>query len=635
MLVDTPEAFAHALSQLRALPKDEPICNDVETDGVQMWRREAPSRIVGIALCGLDSGDAYYFTFRHGEGPNLPIELMGELRDFLRGREQVFFNGMFDMTMLWFEGFELPTRIQEAQIAAHLANENEQDDNTGYALKKLARKYLGDTSADAEVELYEHLKERKLGRGKTAKGNMWRLPAALVARYACDDVLLTRELLKNRLAECKRWRVDGLYSEVCAYLLTLTKMHLRGVRLDVEELLRQQQQVGPRMAEALQRIVELSGNPNINVNSSKQLQTWLGVTSTAKQKLLDMLAVTPREDINKLLIYRQLSKANSAFFEPLLTARDSQDNIHPRFNVCRTVSGRLSSSDPNCQQMTRDNGSYSIRGCFVPRENCFFAEFDFNAQEPRICAALSGDPTMQNAFLKGQDFHLTVARQMYNRDDLTKKSKERDTAKTFGLSVLYGSGSYKAAVKLGLRHEKHADGSYEPHYENCWTMKDDRLQEVFCHEISPEYCSCQGKAWIQKFYDALPELQPYVKAAKAKAEQNKYLRLAVSGRVRRFVGPRGHTHKALNVLIQGTAAEITRRAIQAIDAEWPDPQGDQPHMLLTVHDSIVFEIPFGPNAHRYLQRIKTLMEKTTVLSVPQVAECKVGMNWSNMGEVHL
>jgi DNA polymerase-1 len=627
MLIDTPEKFHEALSAFsRALTPSEPIVTDLETDGLATWRAANPSRMVGISMTGLyGQSDSYYFTFRHAEGRNLPEELLQPLRDLLRDREQVFHNAQFDLAMLYKEGFQLPAKIQDTIVAASLVNENEGDEQ-GFGLKPLSVKYLGADADEEERVLGAELKARKL-RGK---GNMYKLPAALVEPYACQDVKLTRDLYWNRHKELNRWRLLPLFQEVNRYLLALTRMHLRGFMIDREEIARQRATIGPRIETARARLRELAGF-DINVNSSAQLQKWLGVTTTKKEYLYEVLASTPREDIQALLTYRGLTKLESMYFEPWCELADINDRLHASFSLTK-VTGRISAYSPNLQQVTKDrNTGVSVRRCLKPREGTFLVECDYSTVEPRIAAHFSQDPAMLEAFRKGEDFHTSTAKRVYRDSSILKDDKRRDRAKTIGLGILYGMGSFKAAKSCGLRHEPLPDGTWEYHHELAWTMVDGEIKKVACSEISREFCTCAGKEWVQKYYAALPELEPFARRLKEKAETYKYIRNPISGRVRRFVGKRSSPHKALNSLIQGTAADIMRKALVAVDEwiGWGNDE-DKPRLLLTVHDSILAEIPFGPNAEAHVREIKRLMEDTTTLSVPLTVDVKFGTSWGNM-----
>ncbi len=620
MLVSTREDFEIALAVLKNI--DGPLVIDTETTGLEMFAREAPARMVGIAVgSALAPGSDYYFAFRHEEGENLPIELLDPLRELFKGREWCCHNAAFDVKILHCDGFELPPKLTDTIVYSHLANENE----VSFALKALGVKYLG-VDADKEDEaLRLELKARKLG-----KGGICKLPAVTVAPYALADIDLTRRLRENRLSELVTWGLVDLAGEVNDFLLALIRMEIRGLVLDQGEVHRQLGSLGPKIVQYRNELFALAGR-EININSPKQLSDWLKVPSTAKPELEEILARDQRQDIRTLLDYRALFKAESTYFRPFLERVGTDGRVRMSYKIHGTVTGRLSGDG---QQLCRDQAgrAYSVRSCFVAPPGSFLLEADYSTIEPRIAAHYSKDPTMQAAFIEGKDFHTAVARSMYHKDNINKD--ERTSAKTLGLGVLYGMGAFKSAVKLGLRHQKLPGGGYEFHYENVWAMSPEgELQQYPCSAVNPEFCTHAGRGYIRKFYAGLPELEPCIKAVRSTAARNGYIRNPITGRCSRFEGHR-HPHLAFNSLIQQTAAEILRRALTRLDKHFQGCEG-APKMVLTVHDSIVFEVKYGPNAEAWVHLIKEFMETTTKLTVPVLVDFKVGLSLGNMGEIRV
>jgi DNA polymerase-1 len=623
MLVTNVEDFERALADLKMLTG--PIITDIEGTGLNPHKREDPARMCGIAVARVEEGPGYYFSYGHGDGPNLPRETLPALRDVMSKRTWIGHNiGGYDIPVLTFDGFEIPTNIEDTIIAAHLCFEGEES----FALKTLAVKYI-DPNADAsDKALRALLKERKLG-----KGDMWRLPASSVVDDALDDLKLPRQLRAKYLKELERWGLMRLYYEMNEFRLAMTRMELRGLQLDREEVQRQIASIGPRIEETKARIRELAGF-DINVNSPLQLKAWLGLPKTDKATLVEVMHRDQREDVRLLLEYRELFKAESTYFRPFLELCDERDRLHTSYKVHGTVTGRLSSSNPNLQNASRDQTgrAYSIRKCFTAPEGYFLAQFDYSAIEPRIAAHYSGDKVMKQAFFEGKDFHTAVARSMYKTQDINKE--QRTTAKTIGLGTLYGMGSYKAARKLGLRHEKLPDGTFAPCFHDVWCFQGDQLVQLPCHLADKEFCTHAGKGFRQKFYEGVPELEPFLKSVIAKAQQHGYVRNPLSGRVRRFVGPRARPYSAPNALIQSTAAEILRKAFVALDRIFPGHPGT-PRAVLTVHDSLAWEIPYGPDALEHLRKIKHVMETTTKLSVPVVVDVEIGTSLGNLAKIEI
>lgn len=623
MLITTSRQFDDALVKLSKIPGS--VVLDTETSGLKMFSKDKPARMCGIAVGdGVSPDSDFYFPFRHEEGPNLKIELLDYLRQFLRNKTWVCHNLSFDSKILYCDGFDLPVHCHDTIVAAHLVNENEQS----FALKKLAIEYLGADAAGEDVALQAELKKRKLDKGGISK-----LPAAIVAPYALADINLTRQLYLNRLLELDRWRLLDLFEEVNEFLLALIRTEIRGITLDQEEVHRQVAMIAPRIESHRGRLRELAGGKDININSPLQLKGWLKMPSTAHQALVEELEKNPREDIQALLDYRSLSKAESTYFRPFLELVDIGSRLHTNYKIHGTVTGRLSSSEPNLQQLSRDqsNRIYSIKKCFKAAEGNFLLECDYSAIEPRIAAHYSNDPTMMDAFIQGKDFHTTVARGMFRKDQISKE--ERSSAKTLGLGVLYGMGANKAAKNLGLRHSKIGD-VYDRCSESVWAFTTEgELIQCDCSDVSIEFCTFAGRTYIRKFYEGLPELEPFVKAVRSTATRNGYIRNPFSGRCRRFEDS-GSAHKSFNSLIQSTAAEILRKAFVRLDKHFSGEEW-APKIVLTVHDSIVFEVPFSHAAPAACKEIKVVMEETTRLRVPLVVDMKMGYNLGNMAEVRL
>lgn len=615
MLVADSARFHAAISALSKYSSTPLWVVDTETSGLKMFARTDPARLCGIAIKPF-GGPSWYFSFRHREGPNLPLDLLEPLRQLLRGKTWLCHNASFDLKILWCDGFDLPEKIVDTIIASHEVEESEES----YALKALGEKYLGGVAAVAEdAELQAELKRRKLG-----KGDICQLPAALVSDYALADVRLTEQLYRNRMVEVERWRLVDHFNERCTYLLELVRLEIQGILLDQVEVRRQQAQIGPKTEQYRKRIIELSGKLDLNINSPKQLSEWLKLPSTAQKVLEETLEQDPREDIRTLLDYRSLYKANSTYFDPLLACADSQSRVHTNYNLHRTVTQRLSSSEPNLQNCSRDqsNRAYSVRQCLTAPEGSFLMEADYSSIEPRLAAHYSQDPGMLAAFRNNHDFHTAIARTLYKKYEVTKE--ERTSAKSLGLGVLYGMGALKSAMKLGLRH---AEGEF--HHELVWVVDAvEGLAQVPCSMANAEYCTVAGKCYVRSYYQQVPELEPLIKKVRAKAASAGYIRVPLTGAVQRFNPYTRNAYKAFNGLIQCSAAEVLRRAFVALSQQFT--RLEDPKIVLSVHDSLAFEIAYGSQAQAQISYIKEVMEATTKVDVPLTVECKIGHNLGRM-----
>ncbi len=626
MLINTPELFAQALPQLQSEATGG-LMVDLETTGLSPYCGDL---ICGMAIGAIEHDRVdYYFSFRHKQGVNLPLEYMQPLREFMRGRTLRGHNEKFDCHFLLNEGFDMPPAIEDSIVAAHTANENE----TEFSLEHLGGLYLGAEAVKEKKEMHAAL--RKLKAGKEA---IHLLPPEIVAPYAIGDIAVARQLYVNRLAEVDRWRLGDLLRERHEFLLEILRCEQRGILLDVDEVHRQIAYTHPRLADyeaRLQTLQQQAGlDKPVNIRSPKQLREWLKLPKTDKQTLLDILEANPREDIQTLLDYREIKKAESTYFLPFLARMDSNQRLHTTFKLHGARTWRLSSSQPNLQNCSKDLSDrvYSVRKCFKARDGYFLLEVDYSSIEPRIAAHYSGDEVMCEAFRQQKDFYRTVASEVAKQDNIT--DEQRGKMKTTVLGVLYGMGSYKSAVKLGLRHAKLPDGSFEYHYEPVWAMSaaSGQLEQFPCSAISAEFCSCAGKSKIALFYEGFPKIQRLIRIVREKAKRLGYFRNPITGAVRRLKTGRDH-HKAPNSLIQQTAAEILRRAFVKISKALTEP--NQPQIVLTVHDSILFEIRHDDAAWSYVQWIVRMMETTTPLSVPVKVDAKVGHNWANMGSVQV
>lgn len=622
VLVTTADQFRKALEVLKGC--GDTLVVDTETTGLQPFN--------GDKLCSIQLGPAYdlsadrdfYFPFRHGEGENLPLELLQPLRELLRGKTLMGHNIGFDLKFLWRDGFDLPPKALDTIVAAHSANELEES----FALKSLCKALFGAHEVVEDVELQAELRRRRFGKGDISK-----LPAALVAPYGLADIRLTKRLYMNRVAELRRWRLEDLYFERCRFLLQLLRSEITGLYLDKEEVLRQQAKIGPLIAQyraRIERMAMAKGIEKINVNAPAQLAKWLNLPSTNKALLDEVLAREPREDIQTLLDYRAIFKANSTYFEPLLLLADENSRIHTNYKLHGTVTWRLSSSEPNLQNCSREQSDriYSVRACLAaPSPDIELLEADYSSVEPRLTAHYSKDPGMLEAFRHGYDFHMNTAKYLFNKPNIAKE--ERQTAKTFGLAVIYGLGATRAAKQLGLRHRKLADGSWEPHDELAWGFSADGvLQQYPCSVLSAEFCTCAGKAFRGRYYGAIPELEPTMRAVRGKARETGYIRNPVTGAVQRFDERLRNPHKAFNALIQNTAAEVLRRSFTKLGETFTRPE--DPKIVLTVHDSIAFEMRKDDSFAKYAKLIKSIMEETTKVDVPLEVEMKFGRNLAKM-----
>lgn len=589
MLVDNDLAAGELMNRLDKYPV---ITFDVETSGLELYKQD---RIVGVAL-GIDGREGWYLPFRHGEGANLSQETFIKLSRCLRGKTFIAFNAKFDVTAWRREGFESPDTIIDPMLAAHLMNESE----TSYALKNLSDKYLGGDSSAAEAELKQILRDAGYG-AKGDKGQMWKLPAAKVARYAVDDVLLTHRLGEGYQPHLERWGLNDLYKKLCQFELVLQRLEWNGLQLDVAHTRELFAEALLQAGIAREQMAEMSGNKDLNPNSSKQLQEWLELKSTAK-KIIEKLA-DGRDDIAMLLDFRGWGKVASTYYSTFLERMDASGVLHPNLHMIRTPA-RLSASDPNLQAIPRllDDGDprakiYKVKEAFVARPGKTLIELDFSQAEVRMAAWVSGDKALKAAMMSGTDLYSGIAK---------TAGISRQDAKTVTLAKIYRAGIARLTEQLNSK----------------------RKEKISAAEV---------KAIVAQFDATYPELTLYAKKIEYSARKRGYIRTWL-GRIRRYTPEaipddhpslnykqsRARPFRAFNNICQISAAEMTMEAMIRIDREL---QGEA-KIQLSVHDSFLVEAD-ERNAIDIAHRCKEIMQiPPPGCDVPIVADVKIGKRWS-------
>ncbi len=518
---------------------------------------------------------AVYAPFRHLEG-NLPIELLKELAPLLSSKCVVNHNISFDLRFLMKEGLPLPTRIRDAMIGSALL-----DCNSTHALKPLADLHIDSNSSKAEEQLEGLLHEHKLKN----KADMYQLHPSQVAPYASQDVVLTEQLETFQKPHLERWGIYKLYQDRCDYLQVLLKAEQRGFLID-------RQLVEEYLAEAKVNQEELSAElcvlagEEVNPNSPKQMSKLLGVKSTAS-KIIEKLSGGDRRAA-ALLDYRGWAKLRSTYYEAALETMDKDNVLRCCFKIMGTVAGRLSMADLNLQAVPQYDQMFKVKDVFIARPGYTLIEADYSAMELRLAAHFTHAPILMEAFSKGLSPHdLTAA----------KMGIDRNKAKTLAFSVLYGAGPKRISEQFNI--DKTAAGKLLAEY---W----------------------KANPLIFRFKEAVQEM----------ARSNGYIRLW-SGLVRRYLPEQAYTpghkakaqpHTAFNNLLQGSGAEIIRRATQRLDKELA---GIDSHLLLQVHDSLVYEVPIS-DIEKVTPIIRRAMEDNPEISIPMLVDMKIGKSWGKM-----
>jgi len=595
--VDSPEQLAAFVADLEQQPR---FCLDTETTALDPLRAD----LVGLAF-SWEEGVAYYLPVRApiwDKALDLDATLTA-LRPALTrtSTEKVGQNLKYDMLVLGRHGIEIGGPITDTMVLSYLLESGERNHN----LDQLAQRFLD----HAMVPISD-----LIGKGKSQK-TMDQVEVERVAYYAGEDADATWRLeaiLAPKVREEGLWK---LYAEVERPLITvLTGMEAAGIKVDVPLLNRLSQEFGERLSTIEAEIFTLAGRP-FNIGSGPQLRQILfeelklpslqktpgGEPSTAQEVLEELAAKHP---LPRLLIqHRQLAKLKSTYLDALPALVHPDGRIHASFNQGVAATGRLSSSDPNLQNIpVRTEDGRQIRQAFVAgAEGWSLLTADYSQIELRILAHYSADPALRSAFANDHDIHRVVAARIFGVDEAAVDSSMRRVAKTVNFGVLYGLSPFGLAGRLGISQ---ADAS----------------------------------AYIEAYFQEYAGVDSFI---------TKTLESALaSGRVETILGRRrpingiknttGHNRNlaertAVNTVIQGSAADLIKRAMLAVDQEIHQ-QGLQARMLLQIHDELVFEAP-REELPTLVTLVRDAMTHALELDVPLKVDLAAGPNWLDVQPV--
>lgn len=571
--------------------------------------------VIGIAVAAGDFSG--YFPIAHANGPNLDKKLtLRWLQKQLATPHmtKVMHNASYDTGWLMAEGVNIQGPIIDTMLSAPLLDEN----RMSYRLDLLGKDYLG-MRKDEKV-----LRQAAAEWGIDPKSEMWKLPARYVGVYAEADAVLTLKLwerLKPMLEEQSLMSVLTLEHRV---LPAVIEMRMRGVKVDLDKAEQAKRELRKRANEMVDWINKESGvkvDPWSAASVQKMFdalgleypRTEAGAPSFTKQFLQAM-----EHPVAKALVtLREMDKADSTFIDSILRYQKN-GRIHCEMHQLRsddggTVTGRFSSSNPNLQQIPARDPYIKkvIRGLFVPEDGCKWGSFDYSSQEPRLLVHFAAshpdterDPLVKSIVEEYQrgdaDLHQMVA-------DMAGIS--RKAAKTINLGIMYGMGVGKLANQLGLSdaQAKALMAEYQekvPFVKKLATLASTRAErEGRIRTILGRLC--RFDLWE-------PATFGYNKPMKYDDAQREY---GGMGRLRR-----AFTYKALNRVIQGSAADQNKLAMAECYEEGLVP-------LLTVHDELCFNVESDEQA----ARITKIMEEGLSLKVPSKVDQELGNNWGEVG----
>jgi len=436
------------------------------------------------------------------------------------------------------------------------------------------------------------------------------LPPEKVYKYACEDADVTLKL-KNKLEkELKENGIEDLFYNIEMPLVpVLAYIERNGMKLDLDALKQTSQDLTTRMGNIENEIYSLAGM-EFNISSPKQVgevlfeklkvvekakKTKTGQYSTSEDVLESLRSKHPV--VEKILDYRGLKKLLSTYVDSLpLLINPKSGKIHTSFNQTVTATGRLSSSNPNLQNIpVRDEDGKEIRRAFIPDEDCLFFSADYSQIELRIMAHLSEDKNMIDAFLSGYDIHAATAAKIY-KIDISEVSKDmRRKAKTANFGIIYGISVFGLAERMGVDRK-------------------------------------EAKELIDGYFETYPGVKEYMDKSIKVAKKNGYVE-TIFNRKRYLPDINSHNavvrgyaeRNAINAPIQGSAADIIKVAMVNIYNRFKK-ENVQAKMILQVHDELNFSVP--ANEKELVEQIVIEeMERAYKMHVPLKADCGWGKNW--------
>jgi DNA polymerase I-like protein with 3'-5' exonuclease and polymerase domains len=605
------------------------IAIDTETKDPELKTRgpgyHRPDTFVAGVSVGTEAGFRQYYPMRHEGGDNLdPAKVRSWLkRELARPVPKIGLNLGYDVGFLRKEGIEVKGPLYDVGVAEALLDEN----RLNYGLDSISKSHLGVGKDDEELERWI---SEKFGK-KNPKSNIWRAPGKVVTPYAIGDVDRPLRIFakqKPRLEEEKLWDLFQMESKLIPMLVD---MRYRGVRVDIpaaeklyEELTQRQDRLEAEIARKTGVRVAVWEADSLAKMFDEMGATYPLTPKTKKPSFTkDWLAASDQPAAKMVLDIRQLDKLRGTFLRGCVLEAAERGRVHCQFHQMKsneggTTTGRLSASDPNLQFVAaRTEDGKKVRALFLPDQGQEWYSADYSQIEYRLIAHdaaklnLRGSAAVVEAYKNdsGADFHQVISDMVFGQEkDPEKASFNRKRAKTINFGIAYGEGVPKLCKSLGL---------------------------------SPE----EGQKLMNAYHRRAPFIKPLSDGCMRQAASTGEIRTLL-GRKRRFTAwsvwdrekkefavvykrvpgaRRAFTHAALNARIQGSAADIMKKAMvdvyeSGVIAEIGIPQ-------LTVHDELDGSFPKTKRGREAVKEMKRIMENVVKLLVPLRADLGTGKNW--------
>ncbi|PRY66894.1 DNA polymerase I [Vreelandella songnenensis] len=582
---------------LKRLKSAKRFCFDLETTSLNYMEAE----IVGIGLA-LEAGQAAYLPLAH-DYLDAPAQLdraqvLAALKPILEDTNIVKIgqNLKYDISVLANYAINVAGPLADTMLASYVLNSTA----TRHDMDSLALKYLGEKTISFE---------EIAGKGaKQLTFNQIALEEAVP--YACEDVDITLRLHDTLRPLVEK---EGRLAQVLDHLelpliKVISRIERNGVAIDAERLHEQSQQLDKRIRELEQKAFELAGR-EFNLGSPKQLgeilfneqkipvikKTPKGAPSTAEAVLEELALDFPLPKV--IMEHRGLSKLKSTYTDKLPRLINKQSKrVHTSYHQAVTATGRLSSSDPNLQNIPiRTEEGRKIRQAFVARPGYRIVAADYSQIELRIMAHLSEDKGLLEAFAENRDIHTATAAEVFGTALDKVSSDQRRSAKAINFGLIYGMSAWGLARQLRIERN-------------------------------------QAQTYIDRYFDRYPGVARYMDRIRTQAAEDGFVETVLG---RRLYLPEIHSQNrnrrqgaertAINAPMQGTAADIIKQAMIDVDA-WLDEGEFDALMVMQVHDELVFEVK-EEQVEAFIGEVQARMQAAAELKVPLIVEAESGANW--------
>ena len=588
---------AELQSWIEKLKSAERFAFDTETTSLDYME----AKIVGVSFATAP-GEAAYVPFGHDyEGAPEQLDgdfVLDQLKPLLEDSSvnKVGQNLKYDAHVLRNHGIELNGIEHDSMLESYVLNSTASRHN----MDDLAKKYLNHDCIDFESIA-----------GKGAKQLTFnQIPVEEAGPYAAEDADITlrlHETLHKQLSESES--LLTLYKEIELPLLrVLTNMEHLGTLVNADKLHDQSQDIAQRLQELEIKAHEIAGE-SFNLGSPKQLQeiffeklglpvikkTPKGAPSTAEEVLVEL---SHEYELPKVILeHRGLAKLKNTYTDKLpLMINPDTGRVHTSYHQAVTATGRLSSTDPNLQNIPiRNDQGRKIRQAFEAPAGHKLIAADYSQIELRIMAHLSGDKGLLDAFAQGKDIHRATAAEIMGVDESEVTSEQRRHAKAVNFGLIYGMSAFGLARQI---------------------------------EVSRQ----EAQSYINTYFERYPGVREYMDRTREQAAANGYVETLFGRRLhlpeinaRNGMRRQAAERAAINAPMQGTAADIIKRAMLKMQ-DWLDTEGTDVRMIMQVHDELIFEVPEA-KVDEVSAKIREIMESAAELDVPLVVEAGVGDNW--------